>query len=180
MLTRLFVAIDLSEEIKKELGVLACGVPGARWVPSDQLHLTLRFIGEVDGVVASRVRDALETIRAQPFSLRLREFGCFPPRKEPRVLWIGVEPKDPLIALRNRIETALIRNGLDPEGRKYSPHITIARLEGTPLTRLTNFMAGNNLYTSPTFPVESFQLYSSKLTAKGAIHKQEATYPLAG
>lgn len=177
---RLFVAIDLPEDIKKELSILSCGVPGAKWVAQDQLHLTLRFIGEVDGIVFSRVRDILDTIKAEAFSLRLKEFGCFPPRKEPRVLWIGIEPKDPVIALRNRIETALIRSGLEPEGRKYSPHITIARLEGTPLSRLTNFMAGNNLYASPTFPVKSFYLYSSKLTAKGAIHTQEASYPLAG
>ncbi|OGR06823.1 MAG: 2'-5' RNA ligase [Deltaproteobacteria bacterium RIFOXYD12_FULL_50_9] len=176
MNTRLFIAIDLPEEIKKELSGLSFGIPGARWVPADQLHLTLRFIGEVDGFMFQKIRDLLELIPADPFDFRLREFGCFPPRKEPRVLWIGVEPKDQLIALRNRIETALLRNGLEPEGRKYTPHITIARLQGTPISRLTNFMAGNNLYSSPIFRVEAFQLYSSTLSAKGAIHKVEASY----
>ncbi len=175
---RLFVAIDLPQDIKKELTAMGFGIPGARWVAEDQIHLTLRFIGEVDGGVCRDIRDNLDLVESKAFSLRLTGMGCFPPRKQPRVLWAGVESNDSLNQLYKRVETTLVRGGLDPEQRKFSPHITLARLRDTPLSRLTNFLAGNNLYTSPSFPVNEFHLYSSTLSQKGAIHTLEATYPL--
>lgn len=175
---RLFVAVDLPEEIKKEVGAMGFGIPGAKWVEPEQLHLTLRFIGEVDGGVFADIREALDEVRGEPFPMRLKGFGHFPPRKPPRVLWVGVEGNEELVRLRNRIEQALVRAGLEPEHRKFSPHITLARLKETPLKRLTNFFAGNALYASPSFEVSEFHLYSSRLSPKGAVHTREETYPL--
>lgn len=175
---RLFVAIDLPDEFKKDLYSICYGVPGAKWVPEEQLHLTLRFIGEVDGGVFRDIKDALEDVRMDTFAMRLKGLGFFPPRKKPRVLWVGVEPKDRVTMLRNRVESALVKIGLEPARRKFSPHITIARLKDTPVSKVTRFLEGNGLFATDTFPVSEFHLYSSVLTSKGAIHQVEATYGL--
>lgn len=175
---RLFVAIDFPEQIKQAIGRLAFGLPGAKWVPEDQIHLTLRFVGEVQGDVFKDLREDLHAVRAEPLNIQLRGLGYFPPRKTPRVLWIGLEKNDALAALRNKVESVAVKNGLEPEVRKFSPHVTIARLKDTPLQRLTNFLAGNNLFALPAFYVSDFHLYSSMLTPKGAIHTVEQTYQL--
>jgi len=176
---RLFVAIDFPEEIKAMLTSIGFGLPGARWVPEKQYHLTLRFIGEVDGDIAGTIHRELEGITASSFTLQLKGIGFFPPRGNPRVLWVGVEKNDALHHLRNRIEAILVRLGLEPERRKFSPHITLARFkEKIPVKRLGDFLAVNNLFSTPFFDVDSFSLYSSLLTSKGAIHQQEADFPL--
>jgi RNA 2',3'-cyclic 3'-phosphodiesterase len=177
---RLFVAIDLPEEIRDQLSAMCFGLPGARWVEKEQIHLTLRFIGEVDGGVFRDIRDALAAIRSEAFTMRLKSVGHFPPRKQPRVLWVGVEANSSLVQLRNRVEKALVQAGLEPEHRKFAPHITLARLREPPLGKLTNFLAGNALYTSKPFAVTEFHLYSSTLTAREAVHTREVTYLLEG
>jgi len=176
---RLFVAIDFPEDIRQQLARLCYGLPGARWVEENQLHLTLRFIGEVDGAMFREIKEALADIRRQRFRLALKGVGHFPPRKNPRVLWVGVEKNDSLVLLRNKIESTLVRLGLPGEERKFSPHVTLARFKDqTPLGRLTTYMAGNNLFSTMPFAVNYFHLYSSHLTPKGAQHTREASYPL--
>ncbi len=175
---RLFVAVDMPDLLKERLAKMFFGIPGAKWVAEEQLHLTLRFIGEVDGGVFKDVKEALSQISLDSFSLQLKGMGYFPPRKKPKVLWVGVEKNDTLLSLRNRVEAAVVKTGLAPEQRKFSPHITLARLRDTPLKKITNFLSGNSLYESEPFQVTEFHLYSSLLTPKGAIHQIEATYPL--
>jgi RNA 2',3'-cyclic 3'-phosphodiesterase len=175
---RLFVAIDPPEEIRAQLSAMCFGIPGAKWLEKEQIHLTLRFIGEVDGGRFEDIREALTAIRAEPFSMRLKGVGYFPPRKQPRVLWVGVESNSSLLQLRNRVEKALVRTGVEPEHRKFAPHLTLARLKDTPPTKLANFLAGNALYASTPFEVTEFQLYSSKLTREGAAHVKEVSYLL--
>jgi len=177
---RLFVAIDLPLDIVAQLQGLCYGVPGARWVQPEQMHLTLRFIGEVDGGVFRDIGEGLGSIMTEGFTLQVKGLGVFPPRKTPRVLWAGIEPVEEVCALRKRIDNVLIGMGLDPEGRKFSPHITLARLHDTPLARLSRFLAGNGLFATAAFPVSEFHLYSSQLTSKGAFHTIEASYPLEG
>lgn len=176
---RLFVAVDLPEAIKNELSAICFGVPGARWVPLDQLHLTVRFIGEVDGGLFDDIRSGLDQVEADEFSLTLKGLGHFPPRKDPRVLWVGLEKNDSLCALRKKVDGVLAGCGLAPEKRKFSPHITLARLKKTPLSRVTQFLAGNALFSLPEFSVSRFYLYSSVLTSKGAVHAVEAEYLLS-
>ncbi|MCF6291054.1 MAG: RNA 2',3'-cyclic phosphodiesterase [Desulfobacterales bacterium] len=176
---RLFTAIDLPARIKMQLVDLGFGIPGARWLAADQVHLTLCFIGEVDGAVFKDIREALTEVRSPGFSLRLKGVGHFPPRKAPRVLWAGVEANEALVRLRNQVQATLVRQGLKPEGRKYSPHITLARLNNAPANKIGQFLAGNNLFTSKPFAVAEFHLFCSRLTPKGAIHSIEATYPLS-
>ena len=175
---RLFAAIDLPPDIAAQVQALCFGLNGARWVQAEQMHLTLRFIGEVDGGIFRDIKEGLATIKAPPFSLQVKGLGFFPPRKPPRVLWAGVTPVEQVSGLRNRIENVLVGMGLEPEGRKYSPHITLARLRDTPLAGLSRFLAGNGLFATPEFAVSEFHLYASELTAKGAFHTREASYPL--
>ncbi len=175
---RLFTAIDLPSNISKQISNISYGLPGAKWIDEDQLHLTLRFIGEVDGAVFLDIKEVLLSISMQPFKLQLKGLGYFPPRKSPRVLWVGIVKNPFLDKIRNRIESKLIKTGLAPEGRKFAPHITLARLKNTPANRLGSFLAGNGLFETHPFEVKNFLLYSSKLTPKGAIHTIEASYPL--
>jgi 2'-5' RNA ligase len=179
-MSRLFVAIDLPPDIAAQLQGICYGVPGAVWVQAEQMHLTLRFIGEVDGGVFREIKEGLGAIKGAPFPLQVKGVGFFPPRKTPRVLWAGIAPEEEVCGLRNRIENVLVGMGLGPEGRKFSPHITLARLHDTPLARLGRFLAGNGLFATPEFPVSEFHLYSSQLTSKGAFHTIEASYPLTG
>ena len=174
----MFVAIDLPPNVVAQLQELCCGVPGARWVEAAQMHLTLRFIGEVDGGVFRDIKEGLADIETEGFALQVKGLGFFPPRKTPRVLWAGIAPVEQVSALRRRIDNVLLGLGLEPEGRKFSPHITLARLHDTPLARLGLFLAGNSLFATPEFPVSEFHLYSSQLTAKGAFHTIEASYSL--
>lgn len=178
MMHRLFVSVDLPPAVKRELSQICYGLPGARWVEEAQIHVTLRFIGEVDGGVFRDIREGLAGIKGSPFAMRLAGLGVFPPRGQPRVLWAGIEPVAPVVALRNRVEAVLVGLGLAPEGRKFSPHVTMARLSGTPIPRLTRYLAGNALFVSPEFEVDAFYLYSSVLTGKGAMHQVEAGYGL--
>lgn len=175
---RFFVSIDLPQAVKRELAGICLGLPGARWVADEQIHLTLRFVGEVDGGVFQDIREGLAEIEGSAFTMRLVGLGFFPPRRQPHVLWAGVEPVDPVVALRNRVESLLVRLGLEPEGRKFSPHVTMARLRDTPVVKLTQYLAGNAFFASSKFEVDAFHLYSSVLTNKGAMHQIEASYPL--
>ena len=175
---RLFIAIDLPSAQRERIRSICSGLPGTRWTPAEQIHLTLRFIGEVDGTLFQQIADSLAEIKTDPLTLKIEGLGYFPPRRTPRVLWVGLENNDGLLQLRNRIETALVRLGLEPEGRKFSPHITIARFKKPSLNRVMAFMDTNNPFELPPFPVKEFHLYSSKLTARGAIHQREASYPI--
>ena len=174
---RLFVAIDLPEAVGASLERLCVGLPGARWTDPEQYHLTLRFIGEVDGLSADDIYEGLAEVDFEPFELSLHGFGHFPPRGEPKVLWAGVTPESSITPLRRAVDRVVNAAGVEPERRRYSPHVTVARFpHGAPLLRLQRFLAGHALYRSEPFMVESFHLYSSQLHADGAIHTLEASY----
>lgn len=177
---RLFVAVDLPVNIREELALLCCGLPGARWIDPDQMHLTLRFIGEVDGALFKDVREALTEVHCEPFAMQLDGIGFFPPRGQPRVVWVGIKKSEQLAQLRNRVESALVRAGLEQEGRKYSPHITLARLNNTPASKIGAFLVHNGLFMTEEFSVNEFLLYSSVLNSKGAKHFREEGYSLGG
>ena len=176
---RLFVAVDLPEEVIKVVTAVREELPGARWVPAEQLHLTLRFIGEVDEALFKHIKSALATVKGRPFRMALQGIGHFPPGKHPRVLWVGMEENEALLQLQQDVELALVNAGLAPEERRFSPHITIARLKETPGGRVLSCEEKHAALTDH-FSVEGFHLYSSTLTGSGAIHRREATYTLGG
>lgn len=177
---RVFVAIDLPEEIKLAIGSLRFPLPGAKWVAEAQIHLTLRFVGDVDDKFLKSIVASLSGIVAAPFSLAIQGVGCFPPKRNPKVLWVGVGRSSALFGLQGDVEKALVGNGLEPEGRPFSPHLTIARLKETPTDRIAPFLQQYLRFTTHSFPVTQFILYSSTLTPQGAIHRQEALFPLRG
>ena len=174
---RLFVALALPDAVLDSLFALAYGVPGARWATREQLHLTLRFIGEMDGRDASAIDDALAAISAPRFALELKGVGEFG-GKNPRALWAGIEPNEALIHLQRKIETALQRIGLEAETRKFTPHVTLARLRGSPPGRVLNFLTDHALYRSAPFEVNAFTLFSSVLTSDGSHYAPERVYAL--
>jgi RNA 2',3'-cyclic 3'-phosphodiesterase len=174
---RLFVGIGFPPALKLQLSLLRSGVPGAKWVDPGNFHLTLRFIGETDEVVAADIDDALVRLRARRFTLQLAGTGVFGDR--PRSLWVGVERSPELVALRDKIEQALIRAGLPPEQRKFAPHVTLARLHNPALDQLSGFLAANVQFRADPLPVEGFSLIASFQTKAGSVYEDQAEYPLA-
>ena len=174
---RLFVGIGFPPTLKLQLSLLRSGVPGAKWVDPGNFHLTLRFIGETDEVVAADIDDALVRLRARRFTLQLAGTGVFGDR--PRSLWVGVERSPELVALRDKVEQALIRAGLPPEQRKFAPHVTLARLHNPALDQLRGFLAANAQFRADPLPVEGFSLIASFQTKAGSVYEDQAEYPLA-
>ena len=176
---RLFVGIEFPPELKLHLSMLETVIPGARWVDPGNFHLTLRFIGEVDEGVAADIDEALVHLRARRFTLQLAGTGVFGGGK-PRALWVGVERHPELVALRDKIEKALIRIGLEPEQRKFAPHVTLARLREPVVDKLGAFLAANAQFRAAPLPVEQFSLIASFPTKAGSIYEDQADYPLSG
>jgi 2'-5' RNA ligase len=178
---RLFVAIDFPDDIKDRLVALQDGVPGARWVRRPQMHLTLRFIGEVNDARGKEIRSALATVESESFTLTLRGVGQFPKRGQPRVLWVGVDDSPALIALYEKVERALESIGVEPDDRPFSVHITLARLKKPPPRQtVETFMDNNRRFQTDTIPVSEFILYSSLLSPQGPTYTREGVYPLSG
>ncbi len=175
---RLFVAIDLPTPIRSRLVGLCGGMRGAKWMPADQIHLTLRFIGEVDNGRLSDIAEALTEVGVAPFSISLSGVGHFPPRGKPKVLWAGVADGAAVTRLHHKIEVRLQRLGLPPDARKFAPHVTLARLKGAPVVGVGDFLARNCLFVSDGFTVSEFHLYSSHLGSAGAVHRIETSYAL--
>jgi len=173
---RLFAGIALPPELKLRLSHLASGVPGARWVDPGNYHVTLRFIGDVDEGTASDIDAALARLRATRFTLTLAGVDAFGSHS----LYVGVAPEPVLMNLQAKIEQALIRLGLAPEGRKYSPHVTLARLKGRPKAKLAAYLAQHALFRAAPFDVTQFTLVASYLTKSGSIYEDQAEYALGG
>jgi 2'-5' RNA ligase len=174
---RLFVAVEIPEQVRSSLFLLQGGVPGARWSTPEQYHLTLRFIGDVNEAVAGDIDDVLSAIAAPPFTLELAGVGEFG-GKFPRALWAGVRPSADLIHLQKKIETAMQRLGHAAEERKFTPYVTLARLRNSPREKVMDYVARHSLFASGAFAVKSFALFSSRLGGAGAVYNVERSYPL--
>jgi 2'-5' RNA ligase len=178
-MNRLFVAIDLPDAVKDAVdAIVSRTLAGARWVPREQLHLTMRFIGDADEQMFQSIKEGLGSIRGTPFSLTLKGVGHFPRGREPRVLWVGMEESAYLHELHKKIEQSICNAGAAADERRFSPHITIARLRATPLAKVASLEEKHREFGAGPFPVEEFYLYSSILTREGAIHKREALFRL--
>jgi 2'-5' RNA ligase len=176
---RLFVALSLPPLLKSQLSALAGGIPGARWVPPENYHLTLRFIGEVESWRADEMDEALAGIRAPRFELALRGLGTFEKAGRIQALWVGVERSEALAHLQSKVETALQRVGLEPERRRFAPHVTLARTDKAPPEKLIAFVQAHNLFRAPAVPVEHFTLFSSRLGKDQPVYVPEVEYELA-
>ena len=174
---RLFVAIRPPEEIRDLLIDAMDDSPELRWVGDDQLHLTLRFVGEVERPVASDLAAALGLIRFDRFALKLGGVGRFDQRRG-GALWAGVEPKAPVAALAAKVERICQGVGLAPDRRAFHPHITLARWKGRSSRAADSFVERNRGLLSAPFAVESFVLYESHLSRHGPHYEEVAEYPL--
>jgi len=174
---RLFVALSIPDVVAQGLALLQAGIPGARWQTREQLHLTLRFIGEADGREANDIDDALAAISAPRFSIALKGVGEFGGKK-PHSLWAGVSDALAVNHLNRKIETALQRIGVEADERKFTPHVTLARMRASPVGKVMDWLADHARYAGPPFEVAQFALYSSALTPNGSAYRVERTYPL--
>jgi RNA 2',3'-cyclic 3'-phosphodiesterase len=176
---RLFVAIRPPEPIRDLLIDAMDDSADFRWQDEEQLHLTLRFIGEVDGSDARALNDALAGIDAPSFDLQLHGVGQFG-NKQPHALWAAARKNELLEHLQRKVDTAIRRVGQPQDAHKFMPHVTLARLRHPDLDKVREWLTDHALFTSNEFPAESFCLYSSKLTSDGSIYRIEQEYPLRG
>ena len=175
---RLFVAIRPPLSVRDLLIDAMDDSPDFRWQDDEQLHLTLRFVGEVDRHVAADLTDALGRIRASRFTARVKGIGSFDHRNA-GALWAGVEPKEPLAALAAKVERVCLAVGLEPERRAFHPHITLARWKGRRTRELADFLAGKRGLVSEPFDVDAFILFESRLSRHGAHYEAVESYSLS-
>ncbi len=176
---RLFVALDLPWEVRRQLSQLATGLPGARWLPPENYHITLRFLGEMPAHRAEELDHALAALRGKRFTLQLGGVGVFEKAGRPQTLFVGVERSPQLDHLQAKIETAVQRIAFEPERRRFTPHVSVARLDGAPPAKLVEWVQRHNLMRADLVPVEHFTLFSSRLSKEGADYTAEVEYPLA-
>ena len=176
---RLFVALDLPWEVRRQLSQLATALPGARFLPPENYHVTLRFMGEMPAHRAEELDLALAALRGKRFTLQLGGVGVFEKAGRPQTLFVGVERSPQLEHLQTKIETAVQRIGFEPERRRYTPHVSVARLDGAPSAKLAQWVQRHNLMRAEPLAVEHFTLFSSQLGKDGAAYTAEVEYPLA-
>ncbi len=174
---RLFVAVPVPQVVAQSIMLIQGGVPGARWQTKEQLHLTLRFIGEVDGRDAAMLDDVLASIQAPAFSLQLHGVGQFG-NKQPHTLWVGLRKSEALEHLQRKVDNAIRRVGQPQDAHKFTPHMTVGRLRNPDGGKLIEWLTHNALYTSAEFRVDAFHLYSSRLTSDGSVYAVEREFPL--
>lgn len=174
---RLFVAIRPPETVRSALLAVMGGVSGARWQTDEQIHLTLRFIGEVDRHAARDVHAALGAIHSVGFEIALSGIGTFDRRGQAETVWAGVTPHEPLKALHNKVDQALARVGIEADRRVFLPHVTLARLNRSsgPVRNFLELWGG---FSSAPFRVDRFALYESRLTPEGAVYSVVEEYAL--
>ena len=177
---RLFVAIGIPERLAPLLNTLQSGVPGARWVKPENFHLTLAFIGEVDGGLAQDIDTALLRIHGHKFEISLAGVGHFSDGNFARALYVPAGDNPALAGLQQKIDGALTRIGVRRDRKKYLPHVTLARFANKTETghHFAQFLASHSLFKCPPFTVETFALYSSMVGKAGSIYRVEADYPL--
>ena len=176
---RLFTGLEIPRDVAFALSLKRGGLYGARWMDAENYHITLRFIGDVDHVVADEVTDALDRLsNSEAFTLKLGHLGSFGGDK-PRALYAGVEDNATLRRLQAAQERVLQMLGLPPEGRKFTPHVSLARLRGTSAEEIARFIAFSGRFQPLEFPVGRFVLLSSKDSVGGGPYLVEQAYPLA-
>ncbi len=176
---RLFLAIDLPDRIKSRINSICTGLDGVKWENEDQIHLTLRFIGDTDARMVDDIIVSLLEFRGKSFPLELNGLGHFSSKGNPKVIWAGVVESRELLHLYKKVNTNLIQCGVDQEHRKFAPHITLCRVKKCSSSRIADYLSYYGLFRTEPFVVSQFHLYSSKLTQKGAIHEKLKSFDLS-
>ena len=175
---RLFTGLEIPPSVVQSLATMRGGLPGARWIDPENYHLTLRFIGDIDDALAHEIAGMLSRVHRAVFELRIEGLSSFGGRK-PRAVVAPVTPVATLMELQAEHDRLLQRLGLEPEGRKYIPHVTLARLRDSTSHQVADYLAARGHYRSLPFQVSRFVLFSSRSSVGGGPYVVEEAYPLA-
>jgi len=175
---RLFTALEIPAEVGQHLSMLRGGLPGARWIDPENYHLTLRFIGDIDDRLAHEIALLLDKVKRRGFELRFDGLSAFGGRR-PRAVIAQVQPVTPLIDLQADLDRLIRRVGLEPEGRKFTPHVTLARLRDSSSLQVADYLSARGPFRIEPFAVSRFVLFSSRSSVGGGPYVVEAAYPLA-
>lgn len=175
---RLFVAIPIPDDVRQRLLAISSGVRGARWVRAEGMHITLFFAGEMDRDQANDLDAELGTVTMPPFELSCRGLGYFERGSRIKSVWAGIEQSEALVYLHDRVESAAVKAGFERESRKFTPHITLARLKGGRADDIGPWIETHDHLSTPPFIVDKFTLYRSHLAREGAMYEPMVEYGL--
>ena len=175
---RLFTGLEVPTDIAQSLAMLRGGLSGARWIDPENYHLTLRFVGDVDDVLAREITFMLGKIRRAAFELQIDGVSSFGGRR-PRAIVATIAPSQAVMELQAEHERLMQRIGIEPEGRKYTPHVTLARLRDTSSLQVAEYLSAQGAFRSAPYTVSGFVLFSSRASVGGGPYVVEAAYPLA-
>lgn len=175
---RLFIAVPLPKEVKNVLIDLQEPIDGVRWQREQQMHLTLKFIGEANTQLTKSLQKRLSEIEYSTFTIRLKGLGYFPERSHPKVLWVGLRENLSLKELQQKVEEKCHEVGIAPESRPYKPHITLCRVQGASKRTINAFFNKHKKFEVEDIWVDQFVLYESKLHPDGARHRRVQTFSL--
>jgi RNA 2',3'-cyclic 3'-phosphodiesterase len=173
---RLFTALEIPADVRGAIASARGGLPGARWIDPENYHVTLRFIGDVDDIIAREAAFILGQVRREGFEVKLDALSSFGGRR-PRAIVALVAPTPPLLELQAEHERLLRRIGLEPEGRKFTPHVTIARLRDSSNHQVAEYFSSRGQFRAPVFEPDGFVLFSSRDSVGGGPYVVEAEYP---
>ncbi len=176
---RLFTALEIPRDAALSLSLLRGGLPGARWVDVENYHLTLRFIGDVEGHVADDIADALDRVRRPSFTMALSGVGAFG-QKKPHAIWAGATASPDLSALQSEIDRICHRHGAPADPRKFMPHVTLARLRNASPADVARYLSARGNFSTQPFRVGRFVLMSSRDSVGGGPYVIEEAWPLSG
>jgi 2'-5' RNA ligase len=175
---RLFTGLEIPSDLAMDLSMLRGGISGARWIEAENYHLTLRFIGDIDDSTARDIHATLEKIRwPPPFTVTIEELGSFGGAR-PRALIARAKPAAPLVELQAQQERLMRRIGIAPEPRKFTPHVTLARLRAASCAAVAEYLSARGYFLSRRFEAKRFVLFSSRASTGGGPYVVEAAYPL--
>ncbi len=174
---RVFTAIRLPEDIKRSLTLLKGNLRGAKWVSQENLHITLRFIGEVTEKDLQGIKEELRNISFYPFKLKLKDLGHFSAKSTPRVLWVGVDPKEEILELKERIDTGLLNLNIPRDKKKYVPHVTLARFKGSNFEEVAQYLQAGLGFFTREFELNEMVLFSSKTKEDEPQYSIEEIFP---
>jgi RNA 2',3'-cyclic 3'-phosphodiesterase len=173
---RIFIGLDLPEDIKRSLGLLKSSVRGAKWVPLENLHLTIRFIGEVPENILQNIKEELREISFYNFKVKLKGVGLFSAKSNPKVIWVGLDPLEEIMELREKIDEALTKVNIPLEKKKYIPHVTLARLKGARFSEVAEYLQQGIGFFTREFEFGEMVLFSSKQKEEGSIYSVEEIF----
>ena len=174
---RLFTGLEIPSDLAMDLSLLRGGISGARWIEAENYHLTLRFIGDIDDSTAREIHATLDKIRRPRFTVTIEELGSFGGAK-PRALVARAKPAAPLVELQAQQERLMRRIGIAPEPRKFTPHVTLARLRAASCVGVAEYLSARGYFLSRRFEAKRFVLFSARASTGGGPYVVEAAYPL--